>query len=142
MGGKGGGGQMQDTGLGAWINNQFDQDAETGWLVNKNNGMVWENINTGPNKGHKDVVFADRNKPKEEKPAEAVKEEVQAPEPVKQATPDEAAAATPDPTLTPPDSIGDTLGGAVKDPPAYFVGGIEDYNKAKNAKGSMTTTQT
>ena len=140
MGGKGGGGQMQDTGLSAKMDEWIDQDPETGLLIFTRDNTVHKSLHS-PSLGTKDEYFAYRNKPKEEeKPVEAVVEAVKE-EPVKEATPLETAAATPDTTLPVPDT-GDTLGGAVLDPPSYLVGGIEDYNKAKNTKGSMTTTQT
>lgn len=154
MGGKGGGGG-QDTGLGEWVGSQFDQDKETGWLVNKDSGEVWENLNSGPNKGHKDVVFAARNQAAAD--AAAAAEKAAEPEAAPVAAPAAAAPAGPpapaiDTTVAPPatlggaPSTGDALGGAVLKPPRYWVGGLDQYENASRTgrgnSGSLRTTQT
>lgn len=83
------------------------------------------------------------------------------PAPAPAPTPDPTPTPTPDPTPTPapitpldpgrpvleqPTTAGNSLGNAIADsilnPPAhYWVGGVDQYNKAKKA-GSLTTTQT
>jgi len=71
------------------------------------------------------------------------------PAPAAAAAPEPAPAAGPPPISAGgaveqpkgPTNTGDALGGAVLNPPNYWVGGIGSYNQAKKS-GSLKTTQT
>lgn len=76
-----------------------------------------------------------------------------APEPAAAAAPTPATPAptTPAPTGDPlgagggigqPGSTGNQLGGAILNPPKYWVGGIDSYNKSPRGGGALRTTQT
>lgn len=71
-------------------------------------------------------------------PPPAAPPEQPPPPPPEGGTPIDPGGAIDQPTA------GDQLGGAVLNPPSYWIGGVENYNKqAKTAdKGSLQTTQT
>lgn len=79
-------------------------------------------------------------------PAPAPPPAAAAPEPAAPA-PEPAAPIVPiDPggPIDQPTTAGNLLGGAVLNPPKFFVGGVNEYNKAKakGTQGSIQTTQT
>jgi hypothetical protein len=110
---------------------------ETAWRANKGgSGFGWA------------ANLFDRwyPEPKKEEPAAAAPAPAApAPEPAAPAPVETPTTPAPD-VLAPPAALGDALGGAVINPPRYWIGGIDSYTEsnptAGRDAGAITTTQT
>jgi len=155
MGGKGGGSsneQVEDT-ISQVYNDQYRS------LINQEkatNPDLWRSTYAPGGSGNSFYmkVFGPEGAHDFDPPKPAEEEK---PEPVAEAAPVAAppdplanmpAAPATDPTLAPPATMtgGDTLGGAVLNPPKYWVGGLDQYESGRrtgrSGSGALKTTQT